>query len=228
MEVNIINIKGTGSCRYPERNSKILAKVNPCAINVVVNGDATPNTLSEIDQAVENLTVGKCSRLTDKYPSIPSELRSFLMGAGIWFIDSSDNKSFLYAPDKFLNSGYRVSTLVVCKKFVEHLKKYGVVHSSHLLGVVDTTLKRSPCNLDIRIYQSKSKHMKFPYGSKPEQFIEPELVQEYVVSINTLGFSHLTCIDQFAIQVRVPKHGDCVVQCDLLELLNHGVVENAY
>lgn len=227
MEVNIINIKGTGICRYLDRNSRILAKVNPYVINVVVNGEATPGTIAEISQAVNNLIVGKCSLLTDRYPSIPSELRSFLIGAGIWFIDSSDNKSYLYAPDKFLNSGYRVSTLVICEKFVEHLKKHGVVHHADLLSLAKTLTERSPCNLDIRIYPTGFKLMVFPYGSKPVQMIEPEKVKEYGVSISNLGFSHLSSIDQFSIQVRVPKHGDCIVQSDLLEILTE-VSENAY
>lgn len=228
MEVNIINIKGEGSCRYADRNSRILAKVNPCAINVVVNGEVSEDTLSEINSAINNLAVGKCSRLQGKYPSIPSELRSFLLDAGIWFIDSSDNMSFLYAPDKFLNSGYRVSTFVICSKFVEHLKKYGAVHSADLISLAETITKRSQCSLDIKIYANQSKHIKFPYGSKPEHLIEPELVQEYVVSINTIGFSSLNCLEQFAIQVRIPKHGDCTVSCDLLEILTYGVAENAY
>lgn len=195
MEVNIIKIKS--GLHWSDRHS-ILNQVDSTKVNVVVNaaGDLTAFK-NHVEAMVDTFKFGQCTRVEGMFSSINPELRSFLLDAGISFVDTANGKSFLYAVDRMLNTGYRISTIVLCSKVCAFIKERNAPDIKVVAKFLESFVY-SKLHVSITGYSSREE--KTQYGSRPIHMTPPDAVITYAFEVS--GGEYLSSVDVFDVEVR--------------------------
>lgn len=195
MEVNIIRIKS--GLHWSDRHS-ILNQVDPTKVNVVVNAAVDLTAFkNHVEAMVDTFKFGQCTRVEGMFSSINPELRSFLLDAGISFVDTANGKSFLYAVDRMLNTGYRISTIVLCSKVCAFIKEKNAPDVKVVAKFLESF---TSLNLNVCITGHSSRVEKIQYGSRPIHMTPPDVVITY--SFEVSGGEYLSSVEEFYIEVR--------------------------